>query len=88
MPTKKVAVYITKHALTVGILRVDADVDVDSGDAWVPVLGRTYPELIRSIDVHNSILAARTRAHELRHQKIRSLQRQVLRLESLVIKES
>ncbi len=83
----KTTVYITKHALTIGILRVDAHVDDETGDAWVPVMGRKFPEFVRRLDVHRTLPPARERAEHLRVAKIQSLLKQIKKLETLSIKE-
>ncbi len=83
----KAIVFITKHALTIGIQLVEAHVDDETGDAWVPVPNRKSPEFVRRLDVHQTLTAARERAEHLRVTKIQSLLKQIRKLETLEIKE-
>jgi ABC-type phosphate transport system auxiliary subunit len=83
--TKTRHVWITKHALTDGIIECDAEVDED-GDAWVQVEGHTYRQLIRRSEVSYSLAAAQKRAEEKRVARVNNLRAHADRLESKQIK--
>lgn len=79
-------VWITKYALTAGIVEVvDAEIDGD-GNAMAQVgprgiKDRTYRQFIRAIDVHQPQELAARRARQMKELKIMSLRRQIRKLE-------
>ncbi len=78
-------VWITKYALTSGIQQVsDAEIDED-GNAEVPWANSPFDgkSFVRAVDVHMDPIAAQARARQMRDAKIKSLERQIARLNSL-----
>ena len=80
-------VYITKYALTAGILEVDGEVSSNSPT----LMGFKYPadNWWYSIahgegkEWHRSLEAAQARAKQMRDKKIASLRKQIAKLESI-----
>lgn len=80
-------VWITKYALTAGI--VEADVELtENGNAHavIPFRIGSFRRFIRAIDVHQSQESAARRAGQMRDAKITSLQRQIRKLREMEFK--
>ncbi len=82
-------VWVTKYALSDGIveteLRADGDYGKDPNWVWVVWPGAMGDTLmLRKIDVYHSRASAAERAEEMRISKIASLRKQIAKLEKKV----
>jgi hypothetical protein len=77
-------VYITKWALTTGILEIEGR-EVDNGYCVIKLSSDHMEQCIQPGDWHRSIDAATVRARELKARKIINLTRQLERLKKLDI---
>jgi len=82
-------IYVTKWALTLGILEMEAEDDVDGKRldmAYVPgVLLISTSQNFHKREWHRTRAEAITRAEEMRQNKMRSLQKQLMKLSTMVI---
>jgi hypothetical protein len=80
---KKIKAYVTKYALTRGILLVEAEqcIDIDPSMIAFGEMDHAHGE-----DWHLSLEAALSRAEVMRRRKLAALRKQVARLEKLKIK--
>ena len=78
----KIMVWITKHALTSGILCVEAEM-VNEG--MVAYRHNGYTDYAHGNEFQVSLGAAMERAEEMRQTKIKNLKKQLVKLEKMVI---
>jgi hypothetical protein len=81
--TKKIKAWVTKYALTSGILVVEAEHCTDSDPGMIAFGEMNYAH---GDDWHRSLEAALSRAEVMRRKKLAALRKQVTRLETLKIK--
>lgn len=83
MSTKKIKAYVTKYALTQGILLVEAEqcIDINPGMIAFGKMGYAHGN-----DWHLSLQAALSRAETMRRRKLAALSKQVAQLKKLKIK--
>lgn len=80
-----ITAWVTEHALTRGVEELEVELD-DEGNALVGDPGKVR-KFIRAIHVHRTLNSAVVRAIAMREIKLRSLRRQIARLESLNFEE-
>ena len=84
-PTLK-TYYVTKYALTRGILEVQGHLSEPNRDmlVWFPHSGiGGHREYAHGQDFHPTLFSARSRAEEMRIAKVKALRRQLDRLSNL-----
>jgi hypothetical protein len=71
--------YVTKYALSKGILEIDGEVFADGkGMKWGSYFNSAYGN-----DWHKTLVEAKQRANEMRLAKIESLKKQIVKLEKM-----
>ena len=85
MSEKQFTAYISKYALTQGILKKHVELCSTSGN-MVQVVGARWAEYYHGegVEWHRSLFGAVERAEVLRENKLRSLQKQKARIEAMV----
>jgi len=83
---KKIKAYVTKYALTQGIMVVESEMVEDSGETMIRFGNQSFPTYAHGNDWYLSEEAARARVEEMRQRKLAALRKQVVRLEKLKIK--
>lgn len=85
MPTdrSKIRVWITKYVFTQGIIECHAELCNDVSDKMIAVSGASYTSHYHKPYWHTSKKAALQHAEELRLKKIKSLRKQISKLEEL-----
>ena len=85
----KETVYITKYALSQGILKVEAEVVSDDGDmiSWRPEGKYTLRQYFhgRGRDWHTTLESAMKRAEDMRLRKVASLNKQLHKIATTAI---
>lgn len=81
-------VWVTKYALTIGIMELDAEATSQSGRLAVRRSRNSYPQYYygEGKEWHRSKDAAIARANTMRAAKIKSVKKQLERLEALEFK--
>ncbi len=79
---KKIKAYVTKYALTSGILVVEAEHCTDIDPNMIKFGAMNYAH---GKDWHQTLKAALTRAEDMRKRKLTTLRKQVAQLEKLKI---
>jgi hypothetical protein len=82
MSNKKIKAYVTKYALTSGILVVEAEHCTDIDPNMISFGEMNYAH---GNNWHPTLKAALTRAEDMRQRKLATLRKQVARLEKLKI---
>lgn len=82
-------VYVTKYALTRGVLLVDVELcSASSGEQqMVKEIGSPSPRYYHGRDWHISWEAAKAQAEELRDKAIASSKKRIVKLESMTFEE-
>lgn len=88
MKDETITAYITKYALTVGIMEREATVIVSSGGTMIEVeipaaIGFAYTHFFHGGDWHRTREAAVSKALEMRARKVKSLRKQLAKLEDM-----
>jgi hypothetical protein len=81
---EKITAWVTKHALTRGILTVDAEVYDDGCISWRG--SSMFVQYAHGKDWHRTQAAALARAEEMRAKKIASLRKKIAALKRLQFK--
>jgi hypothetical protein len=77
---KVIRVWVTKFALTRGIIECDVE---DCGRGMVQQIGTDYPTYFHGGDWHLDLGRAERRAHDMKRAKISSLEKQLKKLHEL-----
>jgi hypothetical protein len=74
--------YVTRYALTTGIWTGEVELCTGVSDSMVSVVGAKWQYYSRG-DWHRTEVEAKARAEEMRQAKIKSVKKQLARLEAL-----
>jgi len=77
--------YVTKYALTTGILVVDGEVSTTSSDMLIYKYGSDYPQYAhkQGKDWHTTVESAVAQSMKLREKKLRSLRKSLADIEAI-----
>lgn len=79
-------VYITKYALTEGIVEAEAEVWSDVSDRMISLKTHMPFAIVHKPDWHETRAQAVERAYEMKSKKINSLKKQLKRVDALEFK--
>lgn len=86
MSEEKVHAWITKYALTKGIIEIDGTVERDSPRALAYRFAGSYTNYVHGNQWHRTKVAAEARVAEMVEAKKASLRKQLAKLESFKVK--
>ena len=82
----KQTIWITKYALTTGIIKVEAKIDGDYGLAGYVPEGTTYIDYVHPREWCATRTEALVRAEEMRQKRLKSLEKQIKKITNLKFK--
>lgn len=84
--TERITIWVSKYALTDGIIKSD-NVEVEDDIVWGPIPNCYFSRRMRHPDWHRTEAAAIARAEEMRAFKIASLEKQIAKLRAITFVE-